>query len=111
MENIIEVKLTELHPFPNHPFQVREDDAMRETVESIREYGVMTPIIVRNRKEGGYEIISGHSRKRACELAGRKTIPAIVRELDDDAAIIFMVDSNLQEYCIYTVYFSEPFPL
>ena len=96
MENIIEVKLTELHPFPNHPFQVREDDAMRETVESIREYGVMTPIIVRNREEGGYEIISGHRRKRACELAGIKSVPVIVRDLDYDSAVIAMVDSNIQ---------------
>ena len=96
MENIIEVKLAELHPFPNHPFQVREDDAMRETVESIREYGVMTPIIVRNREEGGYEIISGHRRKRACELAGIKSVPVIVRDLDYDSAVIAMVDSNIQ---------------
>ena len=96
MENIIEVKLAELHPFPNHPFQVREDDAMRETVESIREYGVMTPIIVRNREEGGYEIISGHRRKRACELAGIDSIPVIIRNLDYDSAVIAMVDSNIQ---------------
>lgn len=96
MENIIEVKLTELHPFPNHPFQVREDDAMRETVESIREYGVMTPIIVRNREEGGYEIISGHRRKRACELVGIDSIPVIIRNLDYDSAVIAMVDSNIQ---------------
>ena len=96
MENIIEVKLAELHPFPNHPFQVREDDAMCETVESIREYGVMTPIIVRNREEGGYEIISGHRRKRACELAGIESVPVIIRDLDYDSAVIAMVDSNIQ---------------
>ena len=96
MENIIEVKLAELHPFPNHPFQVREDDAMCETVESIREYGVMTPIIVRNREEGGYEIISGHRRKRACELAEIESVPVIIRDLDYDSAIIAMVDSNIQ---------------
>ena len=83
-------------PFPNHPFQVRDDDSMRETVESIKTYGVLQPAIVRPTKDGDYEILSGHRRKHACELAGRKTIPVIVRELDDDAAIIFMVDSNLQ---------------
>ena len=95
-EFISNIPLNKLKPFPNHPFKVREDDFMRETVESIRTYGVLVPAIVRPTKDGDYEILSGHRRKHACELAGRKTIPAIVRELDDDSAIIFMVDSNLQ---------------
>ena len=95
-EYITNIPVEKLKPFPNHPFQVRDDDSMRETVESIKTYGVLQPAIVRPTKDGDYEILSGHRRKHACELAGRKTIPAIVRELDDDAAIIFMVDSNLQ---------------
>ena len=95
-EYITNIPVEKLKPFPNHPFQVRDDDSMRETVESIKTYGVLQPAIVRPSKDGDYEILSGHRRKRACELAGKKTIPAIVRELDDDAAIIFMVDSNLQ---------------
>ncbi len=95
-EYITNIPVEKLKPFPNHPFQVRDDDSMRETVESIKTYGVLQPAIVRPTKDGDYEILSGHRRKRACELAGRKTIPTIVRELDDDAAIIFMVDSNLQ---------------
>ena len=95
-EYVTNIPVEKLKPFPNHPFQVRDDDSMRETVESIKTYGVLQPAIVRPSKDGDYEILSGHRRKRACELAGRKTIPAIVRELDDDAAIIFMVDSNLQ---------------
>ena len=95
-EYINNIPVEKLKPFPNHPFQVRDDDSMRETVESIKTYGVLQPAIVRPSKDGDYEILSGHRRKRACELAGRKTIPTIVRELDDDAAIIFMVDSNLQ---------------
>ncbi len=95
-EYITNIPVEKLKSFPNHPFQVRDDDSMRETVESIRTYGVLQPAIVRPSKDGDYEILSGHRRKRACELAGKKTIPAIVRELDDDAAIIFMVDSNLQ---------------
>lgn len=96
MENIIEVKIGDLHPFPNHPFQVRDDDSMKETVASIKEYGVLSPIIVRPREEGGYEIVSGHRRTRACELAGVESVPVIVREMDRDAAIVVMVDSNLQ---------------
>ena len=96
IEYITNIPVEKLKPFPNHPFQVRDDDSMRETVESIKTYGVLQPAIVRPTKDGDYEILSGHRRKHACELAGRKTIPAIVRELDDDAAIIFMVDSNLQ---------------
>lgn len=95
-EYITNIPVEKLKPFPNHPFQVRDDDSMRETVESIKTYGVLQPAIVRPTKDGDYEILSGHRRKHASELAGRKTIPAIVRELDDDAAIIFMVDSNLQ---------------
>ena len=95
-EYVTNIPVEKLKPFPNHPFQVRDDDSMRETVESIKTYGVLQPAIVRPSHDGNYEILSGHRRKRACEVAGRKTIPAIVRELDDDAAIIFMVDSNLQ---------------
>ena len=95
-EYVTNIPVEKLKPFLNHPFQVRDDDSMRETVESIKTYGVLQPAIVRPSKDGDYEILSGHRRKRACELAGRKTIPTIVRELDDDAAIIFMVDSNLQ---------------
>ena len=96
MENITKVKITELHPFPNHPFQVRDDDAMKETVESVREYGVLSPVIVRPRDEGGYEIISGHRRTRACEIAGIDEIPVIIRNMDYDTAVIAMVDSNIQ---------------
>ncbi len=95
-EKIIEIPLSELHPFKNHPFRVVDDDRMRETAESIKDYGVLVPGIVRPRQEGGYEIIAGHRRKRASELAGKETMPVIVRDLDDDAAIIIMVDSNLQ---------------
>lgn len=95
-EKVIEIALSELHPFPDHPFSVREDDAMKETVESIKEYGVLTPAIARPREDGGYEIIAGHRRKRACELAGLDTMPAIIRDMDTDTATILMVDSNLQ---------------
>ena len=95
-EKVMDMPLSELHPFPDHPFQVRDDDAMKETVESIKEYGVLVPAIVRPRADGGYELISGHRRKHACELAGLPTMPVIVRDLDDDAATIIMVDSNIQ---------------
>ena len=95
-EKIVEIALSELHPFPDHPFSVREDDAMKEAVESIKEYGVLTPAIARPREDGGYEIIAGHRRKRACELAGLDTMPVIIRDLDRDTATILMVDSNLQ---------------
>ena len=95
-ERIQEVPLTELYPFKDHPFQMRDDEAMRETAESIAKNGVLVPGIVRPRTEGGYEIVAGHRRKRGSELAGRETMPVIVRELDDDEAIIVMVDSNLQ---------------
>ncbi len=94
-EEILDIQVKDLRPFPNHPFQVRDDDAMKETVESVKQYGILVPIVVRE-KDDGYEIISGHRRKRACELAGIETIPAIVRNLDDDTAIIHMVDSNVQ---------------
>ena len=97
MQEVVEnIALEKLKPFPGHPFQVREDEAMMETVESVKSFGVLQPAIVRKTKDGDYEILSGHRRKRACELAGRKTMPVIVRELSDDAVVIFMVDSNLQ---------------
>ena len=97
MQEVVEsIALEKLKPFPNHPFKIREDEAMMETVESVKSFGVLQPAIVRLTKDGEYEILSGHRRKRACELAGRKTMPVIVRELSDDAAVIFMVDSNLQ---------------
>jgi len=96
IEIIMQLPLSELHPFPNHPFHVRDDDSMRETAESIKEYGVLVPAIVRPREEGGYEIVAGHRRKHACELAGMETMPAIVRNIDRDTAIIYMCDSNLQ---------------
>lgn len=95
-EKVMDMPLSELYPFPDHPFQVRDDDSMKETVESIKEYGVLVPAIVRLRADGGYELISGHRRKHACELAGLSTMPVIVRNLDDDAATIIMVDSNIQ---------------
>ena len=95
-EMVVPIPLTELHPFPNHPFKVRDDEAMKETTESVKEYGVLTPAIVRPREEGGYEIVAGHRRKRACELAGLTALPALVRNLDDDTATILMVDSNIQ---------------
>ena len=91
-----EIPLSELFPFKNHPFQVRDDEAMQKTVESIARSGVITPGIVRPRQEGGYEIIAGHRRKRGSELAGKETMPVIVRDLDDDEAVLLMVDSNLQ---------------
>ena len=97
MQEVVEnIPLEKLKPFPNHPFKIREDEAMMETVERVKSFGVLQPAIVRQTKDGDYEILSGHRRKRACELAGRKTMPVIVRELSDDAAVIFMVDSNLQ---------------
>lgn len=95
-QQIQRLALSELHPFKDHPFRVLDDDRMMETVESVKEYGVLVPIIARPMADGGYEIVSGHRRKRACELAGLNEIPAIVRDLDDDEAVIIMVDSNLQ---------------
>ena len=95
-ETIQDIPLAELHPFPTHPFGVRDDDTMQQTVESIREYGVLVPAIARPRENGGYELIAGHRRKHACEMAGLQTMPVIVRDIDHNAAVIIMVDSNLQ---------------
>lgn len=95
-EVVIQIPLSELHPFPDHPFQVREDASMQETAESVKEYGVLVPALARPREDGGYELIAGHRRKHACELAGLTTMPVIVRDIDRDAATIIMVDSNLQ---------------
>ena len=95
-EKVVEIALTELYPFPNHPFQVRDEDSMKEAVESVKEYGILTPAIVRPREEGGYELVAGHRRKHACELAGLTTMPAIVRDIDRDMATIILVDTNLQ---------------
>ena len=95
-EKVVRIPLTELHPFPNHPFHVRDDEAMQNTVDSIKEYGVLTPSIVRPREDGGYEIVAGHRRKHGSELAGLSDMPCIVREMDDDTATILMVDSNIQ---------------
>ena len=95
-EIVVQLSLSELYPFPNHPFKVRDDEAMHGMMESVSQYGVLTPAIVRPREAGGYEIISGHRRKHASEAAGLEAIPAIVRDMDDDAATILMVDSNIQ---------------
>lgn len=95
-EQVVQLKLSELHPFEGHPFQVREDEEMQQMVESLSEFGVLVPLIVRPDPYGGYEILSGHRRHRASELAEKETVPAIIRDLDDDAAIILMCDSNLQ---------------
>lgn len=95
-EKVVRIPLSELHPFPNHPFHVRDDEAMQNTVDSIREYGVLTPGIVRPREDGGYEIVAGHRRKHGSELAGLSDMPCIVREMDDDTATILMMDSNIQ---------------
>ena len=95
-EKVMDIPLTELFPFKDHPFKVKDDEAMADTAESIKEYGVLVPAIARPRDEGGYELVAGHRRHRASELAGLKTMPVIVRNLDDDAATIIMVDSNLQ---------------
>ena len=96
VESVVRIPISELYDFPDHPFKVHDDERLTETVESVKEYGVLVPIIVRPRDDGGYEIVSGHRRKRACELAGIPDINAIVRELDNDSATIIMVDSNLQ---------------
>ena len=95
-DKITLLPLSELHDFPNHPFKVRDDEAMQETAESIRQYGVLVPAIVRPREDGGYEIVAGHRRKHGSELAGLQNLPCIVREMDDDTATILMVDSNIQ---------------
>ncbi len=95
-ESVREIPLSEITDFPNHPFQVRMDEKMTEMADSIRQYGVLVPAIVREKSEGGYEMVSGHRRKAACELAGTQSLPCIVRNLTDDEAILIMVDSNLQ---------------
>ena len=95
-ELIVDLPISEIHSFIDHPFEVRDDDAMKETIQSVKDYGVITPVIVRQTDYGCYEMISGHRRMLACELAGIETIPAIVRNVDRDTAIIMMVDSNLQ---------------
>lgn len=99
-ERVQEIPLSELHPFEGHPFRVVDDEDMAKTVESVRDFGVLTPAIARPDPDGGYEIISGHRRHHASELAGKETMPVIVREMDDDAAIILMVDANLQRETI-----------
>ena len=95
-EQVQQIPIGELFPFKNHPFTVLDDDSMSDTVESVKQYGVLAPLIARPRPEGGYEIISGHRRQHAAELAGLETLPVIVRDMSDDAAVILMVDSNLQ---------------
>ena len=96
LEKVREIPLAELHPFKNHPFKVLDDESMQRTVESIARFGVLSPAIARPSPDGGYELVAGHRRHHACELVGMETMPVIVRELDDDAATILMVDSNLQ---------------
>ena len=100
LEKVQHIPLSELHPFKNHPFKVVDDEAMMRTVESVARFGVLAPAIVRPREEGGYEVIAGHRRKHASELAGLGTMPVIIREMDDDEATILMVDSNLQRETI-----------
>ena len=95
-EQVQQIPIGELFPFKNHPFKVLEDESMQRTVESVEQYGVLSPLIARPRPEGGYEIISGHRRQHAAQLAGLDTLPVIVRQMDDDAAVLLMVDSNLQ---------------
>ena len=95
-EKVLEIPLTEISDFPNHPFKVKADEAMLEMADSVKQYGVLVPGLVRPKADGGYEMIAGHRRKKASELAGKETMPCIVRELDDDQATIIMVDSNLQ---------------
>ena len=99
-EQIQQISISDLHPFKNHPFKVMDDEAMQRTVESVAQFGVLAPLVVRPREEGGYEIISGHRRQHAAELAGLKTLPVIVRNMNDDQAVIQMVDSNLQRESI-----------
>ena len=95
-EKVVEISLTELFPFKDHPFKVIDNEEMVETAESVKKYGVLVPAIARPRDDGGYELVAGHRRKRACEIAELETMPVIVRNLDDNEAIIIMVDSNLQ---------------
>ena len=99
-EQIQQIPIADLHPFKNHPFKVLDDEAMQRTVESVAQFGVLAPLVVRPREEGGYEIISGHRRQHAAQLAGLKTLPVIVRNMGDDQAVIQMVDSNLQRESI-----------
>ncbi len=101
LEKIQILPLSELHPFEGHPFQVRDDEEMDKMVDSVKEYGVMTPAIVRPRRDGGYEIVAGHRRCHASQRAGVDTMPCIVRDMDDDTAIILMVDSNCQREHIF----------
>ena len=101
-EKVMEIPLSELHTFRDHPFKVQDDERMMDTAQSIREYGVLVPAIARPRQDGGYELISGHRRKRGCELAGLETMPVIIRDMDDDAATIVMVDSNIQRESLLT---------
>ena len=95
-EQVQQIPIGELFPFKNHPFKVLDDESMQRTVESVEQYGVLSPLIARPRPEGSYEIISGHHRQHAAQLAGLDTLPVIVRQMDDDAAVLLMVDSNLQ---------------
>lgn len=99
-EKVLEIPLSEISDFPNHPFKVKADEAMLEMADSVKQYGVLVPGLVRPKPEGGYEMVAGHRRKKASELAGKETMPCIIRELDDDAATIIMVDSNLQRESI-----------
>ena len=99
-EQVQQIPIGELFPFKNHPFKVLDDESMQRTVESVEQYGVLSPLIARPRPEGGYEIISGHRRQHAAQLAGLDTLPVIVRQMDDDAAVLLMVDSNLQRESI-----------
>ena len=109
-ERVMEIPLSELHPFKNHPFKVKDDEAMMETADSVRQYGVLVPAIARPDPDGGYELVAGHRRHRASELAEKETMPVIVRDLDDDAATIIMVDSNLQRESLLPSE-SVPFPV
>ena len=99
-EKVMDVSLSEIDDFPDHPFQVKDDDAMQNMVESVQKFGVLTPAVARQKEDGRYELVSGHRRKRACDLAGIDTLPVIVRQMSRDEAIIFMVDSNLQREVI-----------
>ena len=100
-EQVQQISIDELHPFTNHPFKVLDDESMQRTVESVAQFGVLAPLIARPRPEGGYEIVSGHRRQHAAKLAGLETVPVIVRPMDDDAAVVLMVDSNLQREQIW----------
>ncbi|NLI14103.1 MAG: ParB/RepB/Spo0J family partition protein [Peptococcaceae bacterium] len=99
-EKVMDIPLSEISDFPNHPFKVKADEAMLEMADSVKQYGVLVPGLVRPKADGGYEMIAGHRRKKASELAGKETMPCIVRKMDDDAATIIMVDSNLQRESI-----------